>query len=521
MTRWLAKNTKSDLFEGHDYISTIFHILASGQIWADLPLDGANSEPEEAWMRKELLSFIRVAGITSHLLHHHESYESLTDSIQNLVDELKESSVEDVLELISVLALSGWRALMADGPPPVPAHEDKGDIYSITNDRSAHLAVADSRKTIKADAAARLFEVSCKGVTWAIIDSGIDALHPAFEKTGTGSASAPPKSRVTRTFDFSCLRDLLLGGDEHPLPDRYDEPPRRELLEKVRKRADKFYPIDWGLMLPLLELDSKHYVAPSSAHGTHVAGILGAHWPSAPRGPMTGMCPDIKLIDIRVCRPNGSSDEFIVTAALQFVRYLNAHADMMAVHGVNISLSLEHDVSNYACGRTPVCLEAERTMQSGVVVVAAAGNRGYRHIRAADETSFYQFCAVSITDPGNAEGVITVGSTHRREPHNYGVSYFSSRGPTGDGRIKPDLVAPGEKIYAPSPHGDAITLDGTSMAAPHVSAAAAMLIARHPELMGQPARIKKILCESATDLGREKYFQGHGLVDVLRALQSV
>ena len=49
-------------------------------------------------------------------------------------------------------------------------------------------------------------------------------------------------------------------------------------------------------------------------------------------------------------------------------------------------------------------------------------------------------------DPGNADSVITVGATHRYMPHTYGVSYFSSKGPTGDGRIKPDLVAPGERI---------------------------------------------------------------------------
>jgi serine protease AprX len=59
------------------------------------------------------------------------------------------------------------------------------------------------------------------------------------------------------------------------------------------------------------------------------------------------------------------------------------------------------------------------------------------------------------------------------------------------------------------------------MAAPHVSGAAALLMARNPELVGQPDRIKSILCSSATDLGRERYFQGHGLLDVLRALQSV
>ena len=59
------------------------------------------------------------------------------------------------------------------------------------------------------------------------------------------------------------------------------------------------------------------------------------------------------------------------------------------------------------------------------------------------------------------------------------------------------------------------------MAAPHVSGAAAMLMARHQELIGDPQRIKSLLCASATDLGRDRYFQGAGMLDVLRALQSV
>jgi serine protease AprX len=123
-----------------------------------------------------------------------------------------------------------------------------------------------------------------------------------------------------------------------------------------------------------------------------------------------------------------------------------------------------------------------------------------------------------------------VGATHRFWPHTYGISFFSSRGPTGDGRLKPDLVAPGEKIRAPvpapnsgkvKPGGDWGDLDGTSMAAPHVSGAAAMLMARYSEFIGQPRRIKRILCETATDLGRERSFQGHGMLDVLRAFQSI
>ena len=58
------------------------------------------------------------------------------------------------------------------------------------------------------------------------------------------------------------------------------------------------------------------------------------------------------------------------------------------------------------------------------------------------------------------------------------------------------------------------------MAAPHVSGAAALLMARYPELIGKPDKIKRILCEAASDLGRERNFQGHGMLDVLRALQS-
>src|SRR5205823_13747747 len=68
-------------------------------------------------------------------------------------------------------------------------------------------------------------------------------------------------------------------------------------------------------------------------------------------------------------------------------------------------------------------------------------NRGYQNFETK-EGLYEGYAAFSVTDPGNADGVITVGATHRFWPHTYGVSFFSSRGPTGDGRLKPDLVAP-------------------------------------------------------------------------------
>jgi serine protease AprX len=410
-------------------------------------------------------------------------------------------------------------------------------LWLVSRNRPAQFAIWGSRPAIKADAAVELFNIDCSSISWAVIDCGVDARHPALSARGDDGLLMPPferdeatrsvrnNSRVVATYDFTTLRERLAVGGKL---DRALTDAERAQLQDLRQALKSGRSIDWAALEPILRVshDPDTYKPPALDHGTHVAGILTADWrtadPGMPeRANLIGIAPGLKIYDLRVIDDLGNGDEFSVIAALQFVRWLNGYKDKPAIHGVNLSLSIHHDVANYACGKTPVCQECERLTGNGVVVVAAAGNQGYAEYTTLQGGRDEGFRSVSITDPGNAENVITVGGTHRTRPFSYGVSYFSSRGPTGDGRYKPDLVAPAEKITSLVPAGASKSLDGTSMAAPHVSGAAALILARTEELVGDPARVKQILCSSATDLGRERYFQGAGMLDVLRALQSV
>jgi hypothetical protein len=395
-------------------------------------------------------------------------------------------------------------------------------IWRAAHNRRLMQATLQSRATVKADAAFRLFDVSCGAITWAVIDSGIDGDHEAFRRKQDQPGEGD--SRVVRTYELGLLRGLLNAGYQD-MPAKnpalaeavaVSGLPKKTALAYLQKAYQSYTTelLDWSSIEPLVRASDP--AMPEDGHGTHVAGIIGGDWEA---GEVKGLCPDIQLMDFRILGRDLEDTEFAVIGALQLVRYLNSHNQYIVVHGVNLSLSIPHVVESYACGRTPVCDECERLVGAGTTVVAAAGNEGY-HKFDTHRGPFSGYSVASITDPGNADAVITVGATHKHEPHAYGVSYFSSRGPTGDGRQKPDLVAPGERIQSCLPDGEAGVLDGTSQAAPHVSAAAAMLMARYPELNRKPRRIKQILCESATDLGRERAFQGHGMLDILRALQS-
>ena len=513
--------------------------------------DGPGTAPDSP-VGPELEWVARLAGCISHL--DRQAEEPVPPDAGELEELVKDPEV-----------LSEAFAQLAFGILPVEVDDEKR-LFSVNLNRKSEDSVQQSTSSVKADAAKRLFDVTGKGIVWAVIDSGIDATHTAFRKRdeddwplpvpfsekSTGRRSrkrratrAENNTRVVKTYDFVHIRDLLgaeaadvddLPEDDFPILKR---PGKRDALREVLDSLDD-QSVSWERLEPFLEVPHTvaGYVPPVNRHGTHVAGILGARWlasdgedwepsgeaevevESAPDGDLVGICPDIELYDLRALDDKGVGNEFAIMSALQFVRDLNSRRDFVAIHGVNLSFSIAHDVVNYACGRTPVCEEAERLVGNGTVVVAAAGNAGRARYLTPDGADD-GFRTVSITDPGNAANAITVGATHRSDPHTYGVSYFSRRGPTGDGRLKPDLVAPGEKITSTVPGNAQDCMDGTSMAAPHVSGAAALIMARHSEFINQPRRIKQILCDSTTDLGREHYFQGAGLLDILRALESI
>lgn len=392
--------------------------------------------------------------------------------------------------------------------------EERGasPIYKIWRDERLRPLLTRSVRTIKADACLTAYGANGEGIVVAVADSGIDETH--------------------RHFELHETLQLPRGLEHKDFTERGNSPLTDEL-----------------------------------GHGTHVAGIIaGRSEPSKnhpherivqirdetdtvktvvePMGEQVvqGVAPQAKLMSLKVLDADGNGYASGLIRALEYIAEVNHHGRFQKVHVVNLSLGYPFDAEWFAAGHSPLCTVVNRLSRSGVVVVAAAGNDG-SILQQTEGRSGRQRVGVdqSINDPGNADEAITVGATHADSPHRYGVSYFSSRGPTTDGRVKPDLVAPGERIVscaAPASSkfvaamGDARRTpdanhsyfreeSGTSMAAPHVAGAIACFLSIRREFIGRPERVKEIFVSTCTDLGRKRDFQGAGLLDLMRAIQSV
>jgi serine protease AprX len=226
----------------------------------------------------------------------------------------------------------------------------------------------------------------------------------------------------------------------------------------------------------------------NNGHGTHVASIAaGSGAESA--GIYKGVAAKARLMDVKVLGASGSGRLSDTIAGIEWATLQNADI---------ISMSLGAQIP--CNGLDATSLAANAAVKRGVHVVVAAGNAGP--------------LPGSISSPGCAQDVITVGSVGKLDS----VSVFSSRGPTLDARIKPDIVAPGELIFAAKNGGGYQALSGTSMSTPHVSGAVALILSENPSL--SPSQVKEILMDSSKDLGEDKYSQGAGRLDAYAAFSK-
>ncbi|HEU4794070.1 MAG TPA: S8 family peptidase, partial [Pyrinomonadaceae bacterium] len=294
------------------------------------------------------------------------------------------------------------------------------------------------------------------GVTIAVLDSGIDKNHKSFAATG----------KIKFNKDFT--------GEN-----RTDDP--------------------WG-------------------HGTHVAAIAaGIGSPTA--GAYEGIAPGANLVNLRVLDSQGVGKVSGVLTALEWVL---ANKNSYGIRVVNMSLGTLA-VNSYKAD--PICAAVRKLVNAGVVVVAAAGNMG------KDDNGRRLYGAIHA--PGNEPAAITVGASNSFGTdgrNDDGVTSYSSRGPTRsfsidsyglvhfDNIIKPDLVAPGNKIISASAANNNLLklypeletnkystsnmklmyLSGTSMSTPAVAGAAAMLLEANSSLT--PNMIKMLLLYTAQPL---------------------
>jgi hypothetical protein len=231
-------------------------------------------------------------------------------------------------------------------------------------------------------------------------------------------------------------------------------------------------------------------------HGTHVAATIAGTGAGA-NGTRKGVAPKADLLIGKVLGDDGLGYESSIIAGMEWAAAEGARV-------VNMSLG-----GGPTDGSDPLSQAVDRiTADSGTLFVVSAGNDGAHE---------------SIGTPGTAPSALTVGAIDR----NDALADFSSRGPRlGDAGLKPEITAPGVDIVAARAAGTAMgqpvdnlytAASGTSMAAPHVAGAAALVAQAHPDWKAD--RIKNALASTAkTNADLSVYAQGGGRVDLSRAV---
>ncbi|MDQ3071290.1 MAG: S8 family serine peptidase, partial [Acidobacteriota bacterium] len=247
-------------------------------------------------------------------------------------------------------------------------------------------------------------------------------------------------------------------------------------------------------------------------HGTHIASLMAADEPG--KGGLRGMAPGAHLVSLRVLDENGRGTVADVIEAIDWAIEHRQRYDLRI-----INLSLGHAPQEKAAD-DPLCQAVERAVQAGLLVVASAGNLG--------KTDDGRMILGGIVSPGLSAASLTAGGANTRGTASLAddtVATWSSRGPTHpDGLIKPDVLAPGNRIIGAAVEDSTLwrslvdrraggsgvrgrlELSGTSMSAAVLSGAAALLLEAAPSLT--PAQVKTALQLTASPIA------GAGLIEM-------
>lgn len=231
-----------------------------------------------------------------------------------------------------------------------------------------------------------------------------------------------------------------------------------------------------------------------NGHGTHVSGIIAGNGFSS-RQKYSGMAPEAKLIGIKALNRDGEGNTSDVISALEWC--IN-NQKTYNIRAINLSLG---STAQASAREDPLCRAVSTAWASGMVVCVAGGNDG-PDVR-------------SINSPGIAPNAITVGNLDDKgtaDVADDSISDSSSRGPTIDNTIKPDLLAPGTNITSLRVGGGYRSLSGTSMATPMVTGSVAQILQKSPNL--KPDQVKTILNRNARTMGLQSIYQGSGALSV-------
>lgn len=307
-----------------------------------------------------------------------------------------------------------------------------------------------------------------ENVTVAVLDSGIEDRHPALQ------------GRVSKKQSFVKEEDL-----SHKMSDYLSQLFPQGLEREPTPQA----------------------AANARAHGTHVAGIIASQDKQ-----YRGIAPECQLWDLQVTTAEGISRLDWLLKALEWLLFEAARGSVDHCHIVNISVGMGQP-QNHLCPQNgspcALCQSAQNLVHAGLIVVASAGNEGHIMRKSINQ----------ISCPGQAPGVICVAASTVNAGAE-GISHFSSRGPGRLAAFKPDVCAPGasapEHIIScvDSSWGP---MEGTSMAAPHVAGACALLKQKDSTI--RPRELKALLCATARRLpGFPPEAQGAGRIDIKAAL---